>query len=62
MVHIQYMRLIHKPTIIRKMFISHFAFMLLCILYIRGEEPKIRLYMKNEARYIRLYIKGEALI
>ena len=37
MVHLRYMRLIYKPTLIRKTFISYFVVMLLCRLYIRGE-------------------------
>ena len=40
MVHVRYMRLIYKPTLIRKTFIYYFVVMLLCRLYIRGEEPK----------------------
>ena len=53
MVHVRYMRIIYKPTLIRKTFISYFVVMLLCRLYIRGEEPKIRLYMRG--RRLRLY-------
>ena len=48
-VHVRYMRLIYKPTLIRKTFIFYFVVMLLCRLYIRGEEPKIRLYMRGDA-------------